>query len=337
MFRSATFKLTMWYLAIVMAISLLFSAVLYRVATEELDRSLTHETQRIFTQFPIFEGDPRFRAGPVYANSARHIFLQLAGLNLIVLAGAGYLSYRLARRTLRPIETAHEQQKRFTADVSHELRTPLTALRMESEVALLSNKSDNKELRETLQSNLEEVGKLEQLINNLLRLTRLEADNAQRHFTAVSSHDVATAAVEQVSRSAERRNITIKQEVADSPVQGDRDSLVQLLIILLDNAVKYSHSGQTVDFSGRKVQNRYTLEVKDQGVGIERAAMEHVFDRFYRAESSRNKTTAEGFGLGLSIAKQIADVHGGVITLKSSPGKGTTATLELPLAPAKTD
>jgi signal transduction histidine kinase len=168
MFRSATFKLTLWYIAIVMAISLAFSVVLYHEATSELIRGLHGQMEHIFNQFPVFEGDPSLlRPAPDYTAAVHRILIRLVGFNAIVFVGAGLSSYWLARRTLEPIEEAHEQQKRFTADVSHELRTPLTALKMESEVALMNRNSTAPELRQTLTSNLEEVAKLEALINNL--------------------------------------------------------------------------------------------------------------------------------------------------------------------------
>ncbi|HVV26016.1 MAG TPA: HAMP domain-containing sensor histidine kinase [Candidatus Saccharimonadales bacterium] len=342
MFRSATFKLTMWYLAIVMAISLVFSAVLYHVATGELDRGLHNESLRISRQFPVFQGDPLLRPGQDYNSGAHRILWQLVSFNVIVLIGAGWASYWLARRTLRPIEEAHEQQKRFTADVSHELRTPLTALKMESEVALMNPKNGKKELRDTLASNLEEVTKLEDLINNLLRLTRLEAGELEQQFERLNSETVAQAAVEQVAKQAAERHITVASDLKPAELLGDQTSLTQLLVILLDNAIKYSPSGSTVQLSAKTADQKVVFEVADQGAGIEREALEHVFDRFYRGQnSSRTKSGvsgAEGYGLGLSIAKMIADVHKGTITISSRPGHGTTATVTLPLSPkAKTD
>src|SRR5665811_2007376 len=101
MFRSATFKLTMWYLAIVMAISLVFSVVLYGMATGELDRGLNNETRRIYQKFPVFEGNPVLRPGVDYDSGAHRIFIRLVGFNVIVLVGAGWASYWLARRTLK--------------------------------------------------------------------------------------------------------------------------------------------------------------------------------------------------------------------------------------------
>ncbi|HET7059696.1 MAG TPA: HAMP domain-containing sensor histidine kinase [Candidatus Saccharimonadales bacterium] len=333
MFRSATFKLTMWYLAIVMAISLVFSVVLYNVATGELGRGLHNETQRISRQFPVFQDNPALRPGADYDNGAHRIFLSLVGFNIIVLLGAGWASYWLAKRTLEPIEEAHEQQKRFTADVSHELRTPLTALKMETEVALMNGKNGKKELRAVLASNLEETGKLESLINNLLRLTRLEAGELQQQFASLDGKTLAKAAVAQVEKPAKDRRISLKTDLSDAIVSGDQDSLVQLLVILLDNAVKYSPAGSAVELSVKTVGDQGIFRITDHGNGMPRETLEHVFERFYRGQNeSRNKSAADGFGLGLSIAKMIADLHGGTVTLESRPGKGTTATLALPAA-----
>lgn len=333
MFRSATFKLTMWYLAIVMAISLAFSVVLYHVATNELQRGFHRQTDRIYRQFPIFEGSPLLKPGIDYSNSSHEILARLVAFNVLVLFAAGFSSYWLARRTLEPIEEAHEQQKRFTADVSHELRTPLTALKMESEVALMNRKASAKDLRGTIKSNLEEVVKLESLVNNLLRLAQLEASEVRQHFRSLSARTVAEDAIKQVQPAATERSITLKSELHDLPLYGDEGSLTQLIAILLDNAVKYSPSGSTVSLKTAASGEKTVITVEDHGKGISPEALEHVFDRFYRADKSRTKSDIEssGYGLGLSIAKMIADVHGGSIHVSSRVGKGTTATISVPV------
>lgn len=332
MFRSATFKLTMWYLAIVMAISLIFSVVVYDIATGELDRGLNSETRRIYQQFPVFQDSQTLKPGADYDRGAHRIFLRLVLVNAAVLISAGAASYWLARRTLRPIEEAHEQQKRFTADVSHELRTPLTALKMETEVALLNTKNGKLELRQVLKSNLEEADKLEHLINNLLRLTRLEADELQQQFNATSGQAIIDAAVNQTAKLAAKHQVNVKVgKLARNQVNGDQDSLVQLIVILLDNAIKYSPSKKTVEISSRAINNQVVFKIVDRGEGIPPSTLEHVFERFYRGEDdSRNKTAASGFGLGLSIAKMIADLHGGVISIESGAKQGTTACVSLP-------
>jgi two-component system sensor histidine kinase CiaH len=321
----------MWYLAIVMTISLVFSGVLYHITTNELDRGIRHESQRIFNQYPVFEDDPRFQPAPEVSNSTHRVLWRLVGFNIVVFVAAGGASYWLARRTLEPIEAAHEQQKRFTADVSHELRTPLTALKMESEVALMNDKASAKELRETLTSNLEEVSKMENLINNILRLTKLEAEELQQTFKPVLVKDIFAAAIKQVEPQAKERGIKVVQTSSNDKLNGDHDSLTQLLVILLDNAIKYSPNDTKVALVSTKQNDTLRLSVEDQGVGIKRKDLEHVFDRFYRTDSSRTNSAKQGHGLGLSIAKMIADLHKGSITLTSQPKKGTTVTVDLPI------
>lgn len=325
----------MWYLVIVMGISLGFSFVLYNVTTNELAWGLHRETQRIYTQFPVFHNSQLLQPNDDLNNSARHILLRLIGFNLIVLAAAGGASYWLAKRTLEPIEAAHEQQKRFTADVSHELRTPLTAIRMETEVALMNSHTSPKELRETLDSNLEEVAKLEALINNLLRLSQLEADELQQNFTNVTVKSIVNEAVTLLAQQADERGVTIKQPTTKLSVFGDDKSLVQLIVILLDNAIKYSPRNAEIDITAQAQNDRIILRIKDHGAGIAPDELEHVFDRFYRADNSRNKGTHSGYGLGLSIAQMIADIHGAEITLQSRVEHGTTASISLPVAQVK--
>lgn len=332
MFRSATLKLTLWYLAIVMAISILFSIALYNVTTHELNKGLQSQTAEIYNQFPIFHDNPKYDLVPdtYYDSGVHRILIRLLLFNLIVLVCAGFASYFLAKETLEPIEVALEQQKRFTSDVSHELRTPLTAIKMEGEVSLLNNKASPKQLRDIIRSNLEEVEKLEKLINNLLRLTRLETDELKQNFKTISSLDTVNQANHQVSKNSKNKTNINKDEVKDFSFYGDKDSLVQLLVILIDNALKYSPKNSQVVIESYENKNNVYFKIKDEGKGIESSALEHVFDRFYRAESSRNKQNYDGLGLGLSIAKMIADVHNGTITLISKVNNGTTAILQLP-------
>lgn len=142
MFRSATFRLTVYYLAIIAVISIGFSTALYNVALHDLRSGLQWQTRQIYNNFPVFIDSPYLSSVEAFKSSRDHLLGRIILSNALVLIGAGFASYALARRTLRPIEEAHERQKRFTADVSHELRTPLTSLKMESEVALLDTKAN---------------------------------------------------------------------------------------------------------------------------------------------------------------------------------------------------
>jgi signal transduction histidine kinase len=334
MFKSATFKLTMWYLAIVMVISFGFSVAVYHFATNELTFGLNSQTQRIYRQFPVFTNNPylQVRENDI-SLGAHHIFLKLVYFNILVLAAAGYASYLLARRTLKPIEAAHDAQKRFTADVSHELRTPLTALKMGSEVALLDKQASKQELQDALKSNVEEVARMELLINNLLRLTKLDSSDMAVNFGRVDSTELVAGALEQVQRASTDKNISIVDNTKNTAVMADASSLTQLLVILLDNAIKYSPDKSEIVLSSQAKDGQYIVEVKDQGQGISREALPHIFERFYREDSARTTSTeGDGYGLGLSIAKMIADRNNSTITITSTPKKGTTAAVAIPLA-----
>jgi two-component system sensor histidine kinase CiaH len=330
MFRSATFKLTMWYLALVVAISMMFSVVLYKVSTGELADGLHSQTERIFNQYPVFDDSPLLKSTPYDERGDHRILDKLVFINVVVFFMAGFASYWLARRTLEPIEHAHEQQKRFTADVSHELRTPLTALKMESEVTLMDPTADAEELRKTLTSNLEEVAKLETLINNLLRLTRLEANELQQNFIKIELSSVIDRAVKEADPHAKTRQIELITETNEIELYGDQDSLTQLVFIILDNAVKYSPNKSEIHITSTDLGEKVAIEIKDEGPGIDQVSLERVFDRFYRADNSRNKSEITGFGLGLSIAKMIADVHQGDIVINSKVGQGTSVRIILP-------
>lgn len=328
MFKNATFKLTASYLCVVMIISLVFSVVVYRVGSDNLQFGLNRETRELSTAFPIFNGTSFAQPNPADLSAGQqHLLDGIILTNLVVLIGAGFISYILARETLKPIEEAHEQQKRFTADVSHELRTPLTALKMESEVALMDSKLNAKQLRQVISSNIEEAGKLDTLINSLLKLTRLEAGEIQQQFTSQNLNNIIGEAIEQVNAQALSREISIKTVGKDTLVNGDHDSLTQLFIIFLDNAIKYSQNGTIIEVSTVRGDEPKAI-IEDHGNGIAADDLEHIFDRFYRADSAR--TGSSGFGLGLSIAKHIADIHNADITISSKLEKGTKVTVTFP-------
>jgi signal transduction histidine kinase len=335
-YASATLTLTGWYLLIVMAISISFSTVVYRFAVDELSHGLTSQSQRIYQAFPVFDNDPFFKRDTDLSRAKHHILIELIGFNVVVLVVAGFASFWLARRTLRPIEDSNERQRRFTADVSHELRTPLTALKMSSEVALMDPKASKEELRQALEAVVEESAKLDRLTSNLLRLSQLEISDFQGSFTVFELDDLLQAAIGEVRQRATTKHLTINLQPTGLQVVGDEASLHELFVILLDNAVKYSAKNGQIDISAAARDRQVTVSIADHGSGIEAEALQHVFDRFYRADPSRTHSATHGYGLGLAIAKQIADMHEATITLSSRPGQGTTAVILLaaPVGPA---
>lgn len=322
------------YLAIIMAISLFFSANVYQLSIQELDRGLrrpsaVYDKPRGDLLPDELREEWRQEREEQYEQAKERVLTRLIVTNIIIAIGGGVLSYYLARRTLKPIEEAHEAQSRFTADASHELRTPIAAMQSEIEVALMDPKLTLTQAKAQLQSNLEELAKLTRLSEGLLRLARME--NGELLQEDVSMDRVVQRALERVLPVAESKGMLIGvPSTIDTHVIGDEDSLVEAVVTILDNAVKYSPQKTQVIIGAYADRKCAVLTVQDQGVGIKATELPHIFERFYRADNARNKQV-QGYGLGLAIAKNIIDAHRGSITVASARGKGTTFTIKLPL------
>ena len=321
MIRSAVLKLTFAYLFIIMALSIAFSVTLYHISDGELNRGLRRPGEPVFRETSYYNFDA-FRETRL-SEGRQNLKSNLVLLNIITF-GAGFAaSYLLARKTLEPIEEAMESQMRFTADASHELRTPLTAMQTEIEVALRDKNLTKEEAKELLESNLEEVEKLRRLSDGLLRL----AQNSGQKLTQ-SKANVAESielAVDHVSKQADAKKVTLSfADSINATAKGDTGAIAEVVAILLDNAIKYSDQKTTIEVTLKSPNNHVEIRVKDQGVGIAKEDIEHIFDRFYRADSSRTKHDTGGYGLGLSIAKKIVDLHDGVIRVEKTSKKGTT-------------
>lgn len=330
--RSTTGRLALSYLAIIMLMSISFSAVFFSASSHELGRQVPPMVylQRRSAGDPYALGEiNRFFRNRI--DEGRNALLwRLAGLNAAALAGGGLLSYYLARRTLRPIEESMEAQYRFISDASHELRTPLAALQSSNEVALRRANLNLDDAKELLRSNIDEVIKLKTLANDLLALAK--QDQQKTTSIPVSMQDVAAEAMNNVIAPAQAKHITLHDTTPPIKVLADPQSLAQVLVILLDNAIKFSHDKGAIYIAGHKKGKYGLLSVRDEGVGIRATDLPHLFQRFYQADASRTKHATAGYGLGLSIAQQIIHRYGGDITAISTPGKGATFTVKLPLA-----
>ncbi len=338
MFQSARLKLTAWYVIIIMFISLSFSVAIYRLLTNELVRFLQMQNIRQETRIrqklfftpagPIFVTSPEPELIAEVEHRIRAILIVINGVILVV---SGTAAYFLAGKTLRPIAEVMDEQKRFVSDASHELRTPLASLRSEIEVTLRDKTMKLPEAKKILQSNLEEVDKLQELTDGLMTLSRFQTSSNGLVFEPIPVRDIVTSATGSIAKLAKQKNITVKEEIAEGTVYGDKRHLTELFTTLLDNAIKYSHEDSEVTVVSKTTKNTVTVIVRDQGVGISSIDVPHIFDRFYRADKSRSKTAVDGYGLGLAIAKSIVDRHRGSIGVKSTLGKGTTFTVILPI------
>jgi len=231
------------------------------------------------------------------------------------------------------LDDAFQNSKRFVADASHELRTPLTILRGELE-ELAQDRHLGPAPRERLGSLLEEVERLTKIVERLFALSRLDAGEAQAERVRFDLAEMATATAAQLALLAEDRRIALSWE-APAPVwvEGDRARLKQVVVNLLDNAIKYTPELGSVRLRVDAAEDRAVLEVDDTGIGIAAEALPHVFDRFYRADKARSRSP-DGAGLGLAIVKSICSAHHGEVDAFSVVGKGSRFRVRLPLAAA---
>jgi signal transduction histidine kinase len=322
-----------------MVISVLFSFVLYWALSSELRINVGGQVgflQGSPPPRPFIGGnavDEERRAQfeqlrkQQISDSTKRVRERLVLFNLLIfLVGSG-TSYLLARRTLHPIKNALDAQSRFTADASHELRTPLAAMKVEIETALRDLRTPD---RPVLKSALEEIGKLEALSGQLLELADYENQSAQRPTSEVKIIDVFNDVQAKMKGLAKRRNIKLTFQVADESVRANPDALRELVVILVDNAIKYSPDDTTVNITSKVADNQVRIEVRDCGIGIKSSHIPHLFERFYRADSSRSGRNVPGHGLGLSVAQKIVESHKGRIEVESAPGKGSTFRVILP-------
>jgi two-component system sensor histidine kinase CiaH len=337
MFRSARLKLTLFYLGIIVLFNLLVTLSVRVYAEHEFLRSNNAQRSEVrewvIRFFDAPPKEPERGIADIQAGQAQivreHLNDGLLIINLGALVIGGILSYWFAGRTLRPIEEAHDAQARFTADASHELRTPLANMRLENEVFLRQKHFTEEEARDQIESNLEEVQRLERLSGNLLALHQYGQVNLDRSQIAVK--EIVDAAATPFRATAAAKSVNIEVDIAPGRVWAHHDSVVQLLDILLDNALKYGARGGEVRVEGRKKGTRYMLSVKDKGPGIAKQDLPRIFDRLYRGDKARSNQVS-GLGLGLALAKEIADANKATMVARNNKDGGACFELSLEIA-----
>lgn len=234
------------------------------------------------------------------------------------------------------LEAAFQQNRRFMADASHELRTPLTIIRGELE-GIMRQPGVSSDLTDTVGNVLEEVERLARIVESLFALAKLQAGEAQARWDRFDLARLAAGTAEQMCLLAEDKEISIS---CDAPhhvaVEGDSARLKQVVVNLLDNAIKYTPQGGAVTLKVGESSGKAVLEVADNGIGIPAAEQPHVFERFFRVDKARSRDFG-GAGLGLAIVQSICAAHGGQVAVQSTEGCGSRFRVELPLAPAEKD
>jgi len=233
-------------------------------------------------------------------------------------------------RMMARLEDSFQQIHRFSADASHEIRTPLAILRGELEDLLRSSHLTS-ELRESITSALEEAERLSRIVEQLLEMTRLEAGETMSKLQRFDLTELTQTAVDQLRLLADEKQIQLRFEgKKDLFILGDPFRVRQVVVNLVDNAIKYTSPGGSISVSSTLEGNKAVLEVRDTGIGIPETAIPHVFERFYRVEGDRSRQLG-GTGLGLAIVKSICTAFGGTVNVRSVSGSGTTFHVELPL------
>ena len=253
------------------------------------------------------------------------VFAAAAFVAMLLVAGGGYV---LVRQSTAPVERSMDQMRRFMADAAHELRTPVTLLRTRAEVALAEERDPRRDA-ETLHAVVREVERVGAIVSDLLTLARADAGEQPATRKTVYLDDLASDAVDSIRSLAAQHQVTVGiGSFEEAPITGDPVLVRRLLLILLDNAIKFTPVGGDVRLDVTVADGRRVVAITDTGVGIPPEDLPRVFERFFRSDTARQET--DGAGLGLAIARWIADQHGASLGVRSKPGAGTTVTVSFP-------
>jgi signal transduction histidine kinase len=257
----------------------------------------------------------------------RLVFILVSvGLVALLLAGVGGLF--ISGRAMRPVRAAFHRQRAFVADASHELKTPLTLIKLNAEMVVREPTSPKN--RKVIEDQLSEINRMSALVSDLLVLARLDADKlGVSRETFDLAKILAETADRFILRAAEEEILLDIEVPGELPALGDPDRTGQILAALLDNAMRFTPPGGRVTVAGHSYDGRVEASVTDTGPGISSEHLPHVFERFYRADTARRRSSG-GTGLGLAIARDLAAIQGGEVVVRNAKNGGASFTLSLP-------
>jgi signal transduction histidine kinase len=315
-FFVARLRLTFYYSLTAIIILGSSSILLYNIILSNLSQSIREESIL----------DPRI-AQAIIDRTQDILLNRFLTIDIILIFLIVVLGFLLTYKTLEPIKSNMQKQKRFIADASHELRTPIAIMISGLEVNLNNKKLDFIEAKKTLESTLAEMREFSKLSNNLLDLSKYDT---QAEYKAVSINELVKSIVEKNKSLAQIKNINIVAKI-ESPaiVQGNKIELSRVFFNILDNAIKYTPSGGKILISDKIVSNKYIVIISDSGRGIGEDILSKIFNPFFRGDEARS---TDGAGLGLTLAKKIIENHKGTISIKSQVNKGTNVIISLPIS-----
>ena len=312
-FLKARLKLTVYYTFGVFFILLIFNLIIYSLFAANISNNLEYEGSDQEENQNI-----ELQVIQKAKNQLQAVLLMTDGVIVILVVG---ISYYLAGRTLKPIETVFEKQKKFVTDAAHELRTPLTVLKTGVEAFLLTG-SNSKEYIKFAHDSLEEINFLSNLTNDLLFLARSE-NFSNEELAEINLSKIVEKQLDSMNIYAKEKDIIFVKEVRPEIfVKGKEEYARRLVANLIKNAIDYNKQGGKVIVSLEKRKKNVVLKVADTGIGISKENLSRIFDRFFKADDARSKNKS-GAGIGLSIVKEIANRCGARINAKSKLGEGT--------------
>jgi signal transduction histidine kinase len=310
-FQKAKIKLTVFYVGVMFCILVIFTSILMFTMESRLRASLDGKV--VITQE---QEDPVKSA----SDDIEVFIYSIDGLLLLIIA---FSSYFLAGKTLKPIKDTLDVQAKFSADASHDLRTPLAIIMTESEVLLQDKDQSISDYKKVVESNLEEAKKMNLLVNDLLLIAR--GENAKLEKEKVDLSALLLTIIHKMKQQIENKNLSLEQNIQkDIFTYANKTDIERAIKNILQNAINYTKAG-SIKITLGKESKKIMLEIIDTGVGINKKDMPFVFDRFYKAEHSRNDES--GSGLGLPIAKTLLERNGCGITITSDIHVGTKVTI----------
>ena len=313
-FLKARLKLTGLYVLIIAVIIFGFSIFLYNSVSHNLRDASDDEFADSGSHQHFVE------------NTLGSVEYEILFADLFILVVSAGVSYVLAGKTLLPIQQSVEVQKAFATNASHELRTPLAVMRNDIEVFLRNTAASKEGAQVTMHSNLEEIGRMSGIVENLLLLARSDNQLAPQ-LTKIDISELAKTMVEKMQPLAESRGVKIIYAPSNPiSIQGSSSSLQRVLLNIFQNSIDHTDAGGSIITKITKDDSYAVLRISDTGSGISPRDLPHVFTRFYKGDSDK------GTGLGLSIVKEIVAQHGGDIQVTSKEGEGTTVTIKIPTA-----
>ena len=302
--NKAYLKLTFMYASILCFVSIIFSTIIYSNTVNSFNIRPIKSVQ----SEAIIKRDNEIK---------KEMLFHLIVLDSIIIILGTIGSYFLSKKTLRPIEENLDLQMQFISNASHELKTPITVISMENEVLLREKNHSNEELLNQIKSNLEEVNSLSKLVNILLELAR----NNKITLEKVKVTDIANNAIDKLRVLSNKKNINILNNLNNLEITANKDILEEVIVIVLDNAIKYSDKNTTIKIYSKNSK----IFIEDEGIGIKEKDLKYIFDRFYRADKSHS---TEGYGLGLSLAKHLTEKMKLKISAYNNKEKGSTFVIE---------